>query len=112
MAMKNLFEKIAYLNADIINVSRAIEENKNDSSCSREELSKNPNLTPMAIESLMSQCLELHSLLLNKITIAKNEISSINLQIQGIMATCDGAECNELYQEFVSRMEAEGYVVK
>ena len=77
---------------------------------------KNPNLTPIAIESLLTQCRNSRDSLLkphaDKIATAKEEISNINQQVQGIIATCNGAECNQLYQEFVSRMEAEGYVVR
>jgi len=112
MAMKNLFQRIAALNAEIINTLQAIEENKNYSGCSREELMKNPNLTPMAIESLISQCKNLHYSLLNKISLAKQEISNIDRQIQDIIATCEGAECNQFYQEFVSGMEAGGYIAR
>lgn len=121
MAMKNLFQKIANLNKEIIIASVAIEEISNNYTCSMEEIAQRLSApgapaNPSTVGTLYNQCQNNKNSLLrpyvDKISTAKGEISNINRQIQDIIATCNGTECSQLYQEFVNRMEAEGYVAR
>jgi len=42
----------------------------------------------------------------------KNQIRDINNQVQGIIATCSGSECNDYYWELVNGFEAKGFMVR
>lgn len=123
-AIANQFKKIAELNTQIVTYQIIAEDALKNYPCdfnkwSQQYLSNgdpNPDyvMNNASRSEIYEQCLSTQYSLsyTSQINGLKNQIRDINNQVQGIIATCSGSECNDYYWELARGFEAQGFIVR
>lgn len=109
-AIANQFKKIAELNTQITTYQIIAEDALKNYTCEPDANIFNP----FDRDALYQKCLSTQYSLsyAPQISGLKNQIRDINSQVQGIIATCSGSECNDYYWELVNGFEAKGFMVR
>jgi hypothetical protein len=120
----NQFKKIAELNTQITTYQIIAADALKNYSCDlnkwgQQYLSNgepNPNyvMDNAKRREIYEQCLSTQYSLsyTSQIDGLKYQIRDINNQVQGIIATCSGSECNNYYWDLVNGFEAKGFMVR
>ncbi len=123
-AIANQFKKIAELNSQITTYQIIAADAIKNYSCDLNKWGQqylsdgdpNPNyiFDTAKRREIYEQCLSTQYSLsyTSQINGLKNQIKDINDQVQGIIATCFGSECNNYYWELVNGFEAKGFMVR
>lgn len=110
----NQFKKIGDLNTQIVTYQILANDAANSYTCDPNDYAHIFN--PYDRDVLYQKCLSDKSSLITTYTSQingfKNQIRDINNQVQGIIATCSGSECNDYYWELARGFEAQGFIVK
>ncbi|MCL5073777.1 MAG: hypothetical protein M1308_23220 [Actinobacteria bacterium] len=127
MQIGSLFEKIGSLNNDIFLAQSASSMIASSSEpCDKNKWGqqylpngeKNPNYVfdPHVVDDLYNSCLKTKQEIANMsaptVESLKNQIKDIDKQIQGIISTCIGNECNDYYWRSVQVFESNGWIVR
>lgn len=119
-AISELFKKIGSLNANISSYLYMKQTSLSSYQCDESKYS-NPESesyvwNPFERDKIYQQCLMGQQGVANdydrSINSLKNEISTINRQIEGIVDSCEGNECFEFYWSTVKSFESNGWIVR